>query len=151
VGRAHEAPADGERRRRPIGGLLRFGILAGGELDEEAAAELVGSGSRAGAEIAGSTICGSAAQSQMLTPECQREHEACRWSDPPFAVGLDKKIPAIGAEFNASAIMISDVFMDLFMPPKITAERDGGQATWAQRRASFCSSSEELTEEVEEC
>jgi hypothetical protein len=30
---------------------------------------------------------------------------------------------------NASAIMISDVFMDVFMPPKITADRGGGQAT----------------------
>ncbi len=29
---------------------------------------------------------------------------------------------------NASAIMISDVFMDVFMPPKITADRGGGQA-----------------------
>ena len=30
---------------------------------------------------------------------------------------------------NASAIMISDVFMDVFMPPKITADRGGGQGT----------------------
>jgi hypothetical protein len=30
---------------------------------------------------------------------------------------------------NASAIMISDVFMDFFMPPKITADRGGGQGT----------------------
>ena len=30
---------------------------------------------------------------------------------------------------NASAIMISDVFMGVFMPLKITADRGGGQAT----------------------
>jgi len=30
---------------------------------------------------------------------------------------------------NASAIMISDLFMDVFMPPKITADHGGGQAT----------------------
>jgi hypothetical protein len=38
--RAREVPADGERRRRPIDGLPRFGILAGGEFDEEAAGEI---------------------------------------------------------------------------------------------------------------
>ena len=33
---------------------------------------------------------------------------------------------------NASAMMISDAFMDLFMLPKITADRCGGQATEGQ-------------------
>ena len=37
--RTHEASTDRERRRRPIDGLPRFGILAGGELDEEVADE----------------------------------------------------------------------------------------------------------------
>jgi hypothetical protein len=36
---------------------------------------------------------------------------------------------------NASAIMISDVFMAVFMPPKITADRGGGQAQFARRTA----------------
>jgi hypothetical protein len=39
---AHEAPADGERCRRPIDGLPRLGILADGEFDKEAAVERVG-------------------------------------------------------------------------------------------------------------
>jgi hypothetical protein len=35
---------------------------------------------------------------------------------------------------NASAMMISHVFMGLFMPSKITAERGGGQGT----EGAFC-------------
>jgi hypothetical protein len=38
---ALEAPADGERRLRPIYDLPRLGIFAGGEFDEEAAAKHV--------------------------------------------------------------------------------------------------------------
>ena len=60
VWQTHEAPADGERCRRPIDSLPRLGILAGGEFDEEAAVEFVGAGPRGGAEKAGGTICGSA-------------------------------------------------------------------------------------------
>ncbi len=98
---ALEAPADGERCRRPLDSLPRIGILAGGEFDEEATAELVGACPRGGAEIAGGAICGSAAQSHLPAPESQREHEARLWSDPPSAVGLDEEVPTIGAELEA--------------------------------------------------
>ena len=57
----HETPAEGERCRRPIDGLPRLGIFAGGELDEEAAAEIVGACSRGGVELADAGIRGSAA------------------------------------------------------------------------------------------
>ena len=99
--RAHEAPADGERCRRPVGSLPRLGILAGGEFDEEAAAELVGACPRGGAEIAGGTIGGSAVQSHLPAPETRREHEMRPWRDPPLAVGLDEEFPAVGVELEA--------------------------------------------------
>src|SRR5258705_7231882 len=97
----HEAPADGERCRRPLDSLPRLGILAGGEFDEEAAVKLVGACPRGGAEITGGGICGSAAQSHLPAPESQREHEARPWSDPPFAVGLDEEVPSVGSELDA--------------------------------------------------
>ncbi|MDT4965668.1 MAG: hypothetical protein QOJ64_405 [Acidobacteriota bacterium] len=96
-----EAPADGERRRRPVGGLSRIGIRTGGEFDEEAAAELVGACPGSGAEIAGGNIRGSAVQSHLPAPETEREHEVRPWSDPPFAVGLDEEVPAVGGELEA--------------------------------------------------
>ena len=101
VWHALEAPVDGERCWRPLDDLPRLGIFAGGEFDEEAAVELVGACPRGGAEIAGGTICGSAAQSHLPAPETQREHEVSPWSDPPFAVGLDEEVPAVGAELEA--------------------------------------------------
>ena len=84
-----EAPADGERCRRPVGSLPRLGILAGGEFDEEAAVELIGACSRGGVERTSGRICGSVAQSHLSAPETQREHEVRPWSDAPFAVGLN--------------------------------------------------------------
>lgn len=108
-GRPHEAPADGERRRRPIDGLPRLGILASGEFDDEAAAELVGAGPRRGVEIAGGTICGSAAQSHLPAPESQREHEVRTRSDPPFAVGLDEEVPTVGPELDAVVFDAADL------------------------------------------
>jgi hypothetical protein len=109
VWRAHEAPADGERCRRPLDGLPRLGILAGGEFDEEAAAELVGACPRGGAEIAGGTICGLAAQSHLPAPKTQREHEARLWSDPPFAVGLNEEVPTVGSELDAVVADAADL------------------------------------------
>src|SRR5258705_10741474 len=101
VCQALEAPADSEWCRRPLYGLPRLGIFAGGELDEEAAAELVGACPRGGVEMADTGIRGSAAQFHLPAPELQREHEARPWSDPPFAVDLDEEIPAVGAELQA--------------------------------------------------
>jgi hypothetical protein len=66
-----------------------------------AAALLVGACPRGGAEIAGGTICGSAAQPHLPASETQREHEVRPWSDAPFAVGLDQEVPAVGAELDA--------------------------------------------------
>lgn len=74
-GRADEAPADRERCRWPVGALPRLGILAVGERDEEAAAELVGAYPRGGAEIAGGTIGWAAVESQPRASETQRKHE----------------------------------------------------------------------------
>jgi hypothetical protein len=64
-----EASAEGERCRRPVDSLPRHVILADGELDEEAAVELVGACPRGGAGIAHGRICGSAAQSHLPAPE----------------------------------------------------------------------------------
>ena len=98
---AREAPANGKRRRRPLDSLPRLGILAGGEFDEEAAAEFIGACPRVGAEIAVGTICGSAVQSHLPAPETRRKHEMRHWRDPSFDVGLDEEFPAIGAELEA--------------------------------------------------
>ena len=107
--RSDKAPADTERCRRPIDGLPRFGIFAGGKFDEEVAAELVGACPRAGAEIAGGTICGLAVQSHLPAPKTCREHEVRPWSDPPFAVGLDEEFPAVGAELEAVVFDAADL------------------------------------------
>ena len=97
---AREASPNGERRRRPLDDLPRLGIFAGGELDEEAAIEHVGAGPRGGVEIAGGPIPWSAAQRPLSFREQDREHEACPWSEPTFAVGFEQEVPAIGAEFE---------------------------------------------------
>ncbi len=106
---AHEAPADGERCRRPLDSLPRLGILAGGEFDEEAAAEIVGACPRGGAELADTGIRRSAVQSHPPAPETQREHEVRSWSDAPFAVGLDGEIPAVGPELEAVVFDAADL------------------------------------------
>ena len=98
---AREASPDGERRRRPFNDLPRLGIFAGGKLDQEAAVEHFGAGARGGLEIAGGPISWSAAQRSLPFREQDREHEACPWSDPTFAVDLEQEIPAVGAEFEA--------------------------------------------------
>lgn len=105
---AHEDPADSERCGRPVGSLTRLGILASGEFDEEAAADLVGACSRCGAEKARGTICGSAVQSHLPATEASREDEMCRWSDPPFAVRLDDEFPAVGTELEAVLFNAAD-------------------------------------------
>ena len=95
-----ETPADGERCRRPLDSLSRFSIFAVGEFDEEAAVELAGACPRGGVERAGGTICGPAIQPHVPAPESQRKHEVRSWTDPPFAVGLNEEVPAIGAELK---------------------------------------------------
>jgi hypothetical protein len=57
-------------------------------------------------EITHGTICGSAAQRPLPLREQDREHEARPRSDAPFAVCLDEKVPAVGAEFE---VVVSDV------------------------------------------
>ncbi len=102
---AREASPDGKRRRRPFDDLPRLGIFAGGKLDEEAAVEHVGAGARGGLEISGGSISWSAAQRPLPFREQDRKHEACPWTDPTFAVGLEQEIPAFGAEFE---VVLSD-------------------------------------------
>jgi len=51
--------------------------------------------------MTGGLFCGSAAQAPQPAHELHREHEARPRSDPPFAVGLDKEVPAVGAELEA--------------------------------------------------
>jgi len=99
--RAREAPAEGEWRRRPIDGLFRVGILADGEFDEEAAAEIVRACPRGGAEIAVGTICRPAIQSHLSAPKTRRKNEMRPRSDPPFAISLDQEFPAVGVELDA--------------------------------------------------
>jgi hypothetical protein len=100
---------DGERCRRPIDGLPRLGIFAGGELDKEATVELVGAYPRDGVEITDGGIRGSAAQSHPLAPETQREHEARPGSDATFAVGLDEEVPAVGPKLEAVVFNAADL------------------------------------------
>ena len=128
---AHEAPADGERCRRPLNSLPRVGILAGGEFDEEAADELVGAGALAGAEIAAGAICGLAAQSHLPAPQSQREHEARPWCDPAFAVSLDQEIPTVGAEFDA---VVSDAADPGSTAPVVEPQLAGGAVELAHER-----------------
>lgn len=104
-----ETPADSERRRRPLDDLPRLDILAGGELDEEAAVKLVGTCPRGGAEIAGGPVCGSAAQRPLPFRELHRVDKARPWSDPLFAVGLDEEVPAVGAEREAVVFDAADL------------------------------------------
>ena len=80
------ASAKGERCRWPLDGLPGLDILAGGELDEESAVQLVGAFQRGGVERAGGPICGSAAQPPLLIRELDREHEVRSWSDLTFAL-----------------------------------------------------------------
>lgn len=101
VWEAREAPADGERRRRPLDGLPRLGVFAGGEFDHETAVEFLGAFPRGGVEMADCGIRGSAAQSHLPSPESQRKHEARSWSDAPFPVSLDEEVPAIGGQLEA--------------------------------------------------
>lgn len=114
-----EAAANGERRGRPLKRLPRLDILAGGELSQEVAAELVSACRRSDAERAGIhsidvhrthhapakrvVIRGSAAQRHGPAPAFQptREHEARPRSKLPLAVDLEEELPALGLEFEA--------------------------------------------------
>ena len=124
-----EAPVDGERCRRPLDGLPRLDIHAGGELDEKAAVNLVGACPRGGEERTGGPICGPAAQTPPLFCEHYREHEVRSWSDPPFVVGLDDQLPAVRAEFEVVVFDAADlratagvVEPQIFVPEELRLE-----------------------------
>ena len=98
----------GERCRRPRDVLPRLDILAGGQLDDEAAIHLAGSLRRGGLERASGPICWSATQAQLSFCELDREQETRSWSDPPFVVGHDEEVPAFGAELEAIVFDAAD-------------------------------------------
>lgn len=107
---ARETPAQSKRCLRPrvawtspglcIEDLPCHGVLATGELDEEAAIKQVGVRARLGVEITGRTICGPAPQRPQFLRDLDRENETRSLSDVPFPIGLHDEVPAVSAELE---------------------------------------------------
>jgi hypothetical protein len=109
VWQARKTAADSERCRRPVNELPGLSVFASRQLDEEFAIETIGACPRSGLKIADAADRGSTAQFHPPATEARLEHEAGSRSDVPFAVGLERQIPAVRAEPEAVVTDVADL------------------------------------------
>ena len=103
-----EISAYRQRTVRPLGSLSGFNINAPHNLDNKAALDLA----RVrpfGVEITHGRICRPAVEFMRRSADCDGECYVCRWSEPPFAISLDQKIPAtLCTELKAVRCNVAD-------------------------------------------